>query len=221
MPLRYYRARQPRALGDVVIMEQAADYSRDRVVLKGPGGSDTVTYEPGTALGQISLGGITSAVTGTGNGTRTQIARGPLAQQGAYRAVYVSSDPATWEVFDPNGNFLGTVATGTKFEHPQIEFQISAGGTAWVVGAVVTFTVAFGSGQYVPVDFEATDGSQHFAGVCGSHHVIEGTDTANSFAVVRSALLKASEVLWPDGATEDQIAKAIAAADLWRGIVVR
>lgn len=205
---RYYRAQQPKVLSHVINIEIDANYSRDEITYAPPGADQTLEIELGQVLGRVGLGAVTNAVTGTGNGTRTQIALGPLAKVGDYRALYLGD--GAWVVSDPDGYSLGEATSAQKFENAQIEFQINTGGTAWVEGAVVTFTVAPGLGQVVPIDFTATDGSQNVYGVAGAYAVVEGETPLKSFAVVRGAVAVTRELVWPEGATEAQIARALA-----------
>lgn len=208
---RYYRAQQPKVLSHVINIEIDANYSREEITYAPPGADQKLEIELGQVLGRVALGAVTNAVTGVGNGTRTLIARGPLAKAGAYVATHLGEN--IWSVTNPDGYSLGQATSAQKFVSPEIEFQINIGGTAWGADAVVTFTVAEGSGQVVPIDFEAVDGSQNFYGVAGAYAVVEGETPLKSFAVVRGAVAVARELVWPEGATDAQKARALAQAE--------
>lgn len=221
MAPRYYRTQQPKGLSHVLNVEIDANYSRDEVTYAAPGADQTTEYEPGTVLGRIMLNStIATAKTGTGNGARSNVALGPAAQSGVYRAVYVDDTAFLWDVFDPAGAFIGQATNGALFESPQIEFQIAQGGTVWVEGDLVEFTVSVGSKKAVPIDFAATDGSQNFYAIAGAYCVVEGTTDQKSFAIARGAVLVQEQLVWPEGATDAQKAAALAQAET-RGLIAR
>lgn len=170
----------------------------------------------GAVLGKISVGTATSAAKAggnTGNGTLTVDATTPVlagAKLGVYtvRAIAVSTDAATWEVQDPNGYVLGSVALGGTWSE-QIKFATADGATDFVVGDGFDITVAAGSGLYVPVDPDANDGSAVAAAICID--AVDATSAAKETAIlVGNAQIASSQLTWPDGMSAPQKTAALA-----------
>jgi Bacteriophage lambda head decoration protein D len=73
-------------------------------------------------------------------------------------------------------------------------------------------------GKYVPINFSASDGSQHAAAVCLQNAVVISSDLAVRALVrgpaivlgVADGLGAVGGLIWPSGATNNQIAGAIA-----------
>lgn len=86
--------------------------------------------------------GASAATAGnTGNGTMSAITLNTNnggARPGAYRVVMTAA--TTFNVFSPNGVFLGSGTTGSAFAR-QIGFTITAGGTPFVAGDSFTVTL--------------------------------------------------------------------------------
>jgi len=74
----------------------------------------------------------------TGNGTLGTLSALAAAQSGAYNVVFVAA--TKYEVYDPSGKFVGVGTTGVAFSN-QVQFTITAGGTAFVAGDGFTVTV--------------------------------------------------------------------------------
>lgn len=186
--------------------------------------SGTAAQVSGAVLGKITHGTATSAAkTGgnTGNGTLTVDATTPVlagAKIGVYtvRAIAVDTNAATFEVQDPDGYVLGTVALGATWSEG-VKFATADGSTDFVVGDGFDITVAAGSNLYVPVNFAAVDGSQVAAAV-----LIEACDASaaakESAVLIGHAQIVPSQLTWPSGATTNQ--KNVALAELAKlGIV--
>lgn len=218
--MRYYRVQQPRTLSHVLAWELDPQYSREAITYAAPGAGQKLEIDVGVALGRRTVGAVTSAKTGTGNGTRTGIAAGALAQVGDYVVTQYDATNDLWSVVAPDGTRLADAKTGVAYASPHLAFSINEGGTAWIAGDFVTFSVAAGSGEYVPLDPDAVDGSQNFDGVSGAVVVVEGTTPQKSFAVVRGAALVSDAIIWPDGFTADQKTAALAGVRD-RGLVAR
>ena len=76
----------------------------------------------------------------TGNGTIGTLSVLPLAKNGAYKVTFSAATAFT--VTDPFGNIIGAGVTGTAFSvGNQVQFTITAGGTAFVAGDSFTVTV--------------------------------------------------------------------------------
>lgn len=74
----------------------------------------------------------------TGNGTLGTLSALAAAQPGAYSVVFISA--TKFEVYDPSGNFVGIGTAGTAFSN-QVQFTITAGGTAFAAGDGFSVTV--------------------------------------------------------------------------------
>lgn len=74
----------------------------------------------------------------TGNGTLGTLSALAAAQPGAYNVAFIAA--TKFEVYTPLGDFLGVGTTGTAFSN-QVQFTITAGGTAFVAGDGFTVTV--------------------------------------------------------------------------------
>lgn len=74
----------------------------------------------------------------TGNGTLGTLSALAAAQSGAYNVVFVAA--TKFEVYDPSGKFVAVGTTGVAFSN-QVQFTITAGGTAFVAGDGFTVTV--------------------------------------------------------------------------------
>ncbi len=74
----------------------------------------------------------------TGNGILGTLSALAAAQPGAYNVVFVAA--TKFEVYDPSGKFVGVGTTGTQFSN-QVQFTITAGGTAFAAGDGFTVTV--------------------------------------------------------------------------------
>ncbi len=164
------------------------------------------------------LGKITKAIpaTGqpdagnTGNGTLAAIFGGDDTHVGTY--VVTCTATAGGGVFDitaPSGESLPPANAGAPYVNPQINFTITAGGTAFAVGDAFTIEVAPGSGQVKRIDFAADDGSQQAYGITAADYPAAAMPT-RGVAFVRAARFIERALEWPEGATFDQKAKALA-----------
>jgi hypothetical protein len=119
------------------------------------------TLKRGTVLGQQTAQPITAAVTAgnTGNGTIGTLSVGSAPKTGNY--ALTATDATHFAVVDPEGVSLGTAVAGTPFTGTEINFTITAGGTAFVAGDSFTVTVADAVGTYIESVKTAGDGSQN------------------------------------------------------------
>lgn len=143
------------------------------------GASETLVR--GTVLGKKTLGAVSDAFAGTGDGVLTPDGTTPLlagAQAGDYRAVCiaVAVDSGTFRVYDPKGNVLGDVAVAATFQN-QLKFVIADGATDFVLNDEFTITVAVGSGELTTVDSTALDGSQYLASILAQDATTEAGET--------------------------------------------
>ena len=114
----------------------------------------------GTVLGLISAQGIVAAPTvgNTGNGTIGAIARSAGSKEGAY--VLTATDPTHFSVMDPEGAALPPAVAGQAYNQQGLQFTITAGAAAFVVGDKFTLNSLDATGQYVACVKTAADGSQ-------------------------------------------------------------
>lgn len=113
----------------------------------------------GALLGKITLATPSiPAVVGTGNGLMSAISLGAKGQVGSY--VVKMTGATAFTVTDPNGDSLPAAAALGAYTDAQINFTITAGGTAFIAGDTFTIVVAAGSGKFNLSLLAATDGSQ-------------------------------------------------------------
>lgn len=115
----------------------------------------------GAVLGQETIGGVTAATKvggNTGNGTCTALSAGAKAKVGAYTLTFTSATAFT--VVDPDGEQLADGVNGA-YSDAEVDFTITAGGTAFVAGDGFVVTVAAATGKYKLSVATATDGSQN------------------------------------------------------------
>jgi head decoration protein D len=195
-------------VSDVLLFEAGEEFSftRDQITVV----SGTLACAIGQVLGKITIGAITAAApVGTGNGTCTLLTTGATAKVGAYTVKFSSATAFT--VTDPNGVQLTNGVNGA-YTDSQINFTITAGGTAFVAGDTITITVAAGSGKWSQVTPAAVDGTQNAAGVLigGAFTATLGAD-ATAVAVTRGpAILKLNGLVWTSGMSSPQKTAALA-----------
>lgn len=76
----------------------------------------------------------------TGNTTLGTLSLGSLAINGIYRVIY--TDATHFNVFDPNGVYVGTGVNATPFTSTGVNFTATTGGTPMVRGDGFTVTTA-------------------------------------------------------------------------------
>jgi hypothetical protein len=189
--------------GGFIVSEANGHQSRESITLTGA----TKVYA-GTILGQAKLGAATSAAgTNTGNGTMGAIVVGAGAQAGAYvlSITKAATNAGDFEVIDPQGDVVGLGTVGTAFSGGGLSFTLADGATDFAVGDKFTITVAAGTGKYAPLNLSATDGTQTPAGILFATKDATSADKP-ALSMARNCEVNASELIWPSGATSDQIA---------------
>lgn len=157
-------------LSQVLKHEDPSGYSRDKVTVLAA----QVLYI-GHVLGKVTAGAVptTGTKTGTGDGTMTSVTGGKNTQVGIYKSTCIQavSHGGVFEVTDPNGKHIGTVAitpgaglTGV-FTSDEINFTLTDGSTDFIYGDYFTVTVPAGGGQVRELDLDGVDGSQIACGV--------------------------------------------------------
>jgi hypothetical protein len=197
--------------GEFIVSEDERGLSREQIVIAAGANLD-----PGTVLGRIIAGSATAAAKAggnTGNGAFTMDPTTPVkagAKIGVYtvRAIAAATNAATFQVEDPEGFVLGTVATGGTFDD-DIKFTVADGATDFVVGDGFDVTVTAGTGKYVRLDPSGNDGRQIAAGIL-YHAAAAASADVKTVAIVRLAQVNAAELVWPVGISNPAKAAALA-----------
>ena len=137
--------------------DPASAYCRDTLVYNGA----AVQINVGAVLGAFvaSPTATPGAMVGTGNataGTASAVSATYL-QVGTYTVSMLTA--TTFVVLDPQGDAIGTGATGVAFKANGLTFTVTAGGTAAAAGDTLPIVVG-GTVKYKLVEASATDGSQ-------------------------------------------------------------
>ena len=206
---------EPKRLGDVVKFEDDMKlYSRDQIVLIT--GQNLLT---GSVLGLITLGAVSQAFVGTGNGTLVMDVTTPLlalAEAGAYKVVFLSA--TTYRVFSPTGREIGEGSNGIAFAN-LIKFVTAAGATPFIAGDTFTVTIAAGSGKATAVAPAALDGSQNAKGVLIEDVNAAAADVGTTM-VARFAIVSDNGLIWPAGISAPNKAAGVSQL-IAAGILVR
>jgi len=113
----------------------------------------------GSVLGQQTTSSINvTAGTNTGNGTVGSLSLGATETFGAFLLKALSA--TSFSVTDPEGNALPNAVVGTAYANAEINFTITAGGTAFVAGDSFTLNALEATGNFVLSVKTASDGSQ-------------------------------------------------------------
>lgn len=207
-----------RHAGGFLVSDANGRRSRDAATLLQQSG----ILDAGTILGRVTTGSSATATANagnTGNGTFGTITIGQGAIQGSYSALF--SAATVYQVFDPNGELVGEGHTGVAFAHGGLGFTITAGGTPFVDGDGFAIAIAANTnvGDVAPLSLTAADGTQIPCGILWD--TVDATGGPRAVAIVdRDAEVNGSELIYPSGATTNQIA-AINAQLAGLDIVVR
>lgn len=197
-----------RMVSDVVLHELSPTYCRDQAILAANSGEIFL----GQVLGEIRLGAAVAAAKAggnTGGGTITMDATTPVlagARMGVYTVRFTGATAFTVE--NPDGDVIGTGATGTAFAD-DIKFAIATGGAAFVAGDGFDITVSPATTRkYSPLNFAGLNGSEVAAAVALAPK-IDSTSDQKVAILARGAVVDPSMLLWPAGATDAQKATAL------------
>ncbi len=120
----------PAGAGSPVYIRTTVDGSFPGRVI---GGIECVPDPNATVIG-------TANASNTGNGTIGTLSMLSLGKNGVYTVSFTAA--TAFNVYDPDGNFIGVGATGVAFNAgTQVQFTITAGGTAFVRGDAFIVTV--------------------------------------------------------------------------------
>ena len=199
-------------LGDLLKQEAPGHYSRDKVtVLAGDGAVRALAL--GEVIGKITKGAVSEDHSGnTGVGVMGEITLGALAEVGDYvlTCIEAAEDGGTFQVVSPSGNVLPPLTVGAAYAGDHLNMTLADGNPDFVEGDVFTITVAAGSGKVKALDPTAVDGSQIAAGIMTAAVTAQAGTDVDGVALVRDAVVMASALVWPDGATEAQQTAALA-----------
>lgn len=118
----------------------------------------------GAVLGQQTNNSIDiTPGTNTGNGTVGSTSLGTTETFGVF--TLTATGATTFTVKDPEGNALPNATVGTPYANAEINFTITAGGTAFVAGDSFTLNALEATGNYVLSVKTASDGSQTPVGI--------------------------------------------------------
>lgn len=222
-----------RGAGTHIVTEAEAHRSREAIVC---GQIEPTLLLPdlgkllaGTVLAQAVLDFTAPPVVddagNTGDGTLTLAVGnevGSKVEAGDYVVTCVNTTDVVFSVLTPSGAEIGDAIDGVAFVSDHLNFTIAAGATPFVVGDKFTVTVLeldAADQLFYPIDLAEVNGLQNSIGVLfGPVNVQEGS--ADAAATVRAAEVLGSELVYPDGATEDDKA-AINAQLVGLGIIVR
>jgi hypothetical protein len=113
----------------------------------------------GTVMGRLTtFSVVVTPGTNTGNGTVGSITVPPGNEFGSYTLTALS--PTSFSVVDPEGVSLANATVGTAYTSGEINFTITAGGTAFVAGDSFTLNNMSTTGNVIPSVKTASDGSQ-------------------------------------------------------------
>ena len=208
-------------LGDWLKWEQESCFSRKVItILAGSGAARILTT--GMVLGAITKGAATAAAVAgnTGTGTIGAITVGAAAKPGVYRLTCIepATDAGKFQVEDPDGIVVGVATVAVAFSGGGLGFTISDA-TDFVAGDSFTITVAAGSGKFVQIDDDGTNGSEDAAGILLMNVTAPDGVDAVAVAIVRDAKVSASGITWPSDFDTNE--KAAATAQLAAlGIIV-
>jgi len=210
---------QGNTLQDILKWEEENRHSREIV---------TVLSGQNLSMGEV-IGKVTksfpvegAAVTGNiGQGTVTGVSGGKDAKLGVYtlECVATAENGGTFKVTAPDGDALPDAVVGTAYANEQINFTINDGDPDFSLGDKFTIEVTAGSGKVTAIDLDGVDGSRDAYGFVIADYDASLGDV-DGVAVVRNAIIVPDDLVWPDGATTDQKAQALAELKA-KGIVTR
>ena len=209
-------------LHEILRQEAPRAASREVVVIASGNG-----VALGEVLGKIlkacpATGTASTAPANTGDGTMTAVAMGSETEIGTYLAVCTAAavGAGTFAVYTPGGLRLKDAEVGVAYDEQHLAFTLNAGGTDFIVGDSFTVAVAEGSGKAVPIDFTAVDGSQTAYGFTIAGYDATAADV-EGVAIVRDAVIVPDNLVWPDGATAEQKASALAWLSVQQHLISR
>ena len=183
-------------LGDWLKWEQEGRMSRKAISV---GAGD---LKSGTVMGQITLGAATATaftINAAGTGACGTVTVGAGAKVGTYKVVILDpvSGAGAFSVEDPDGIIIGTGVVAGAFSAGGIGFTIAAGTPDFKAGEGFNIAVAAGTGLYIALDEDATDGSAVAAGILVGD-VDASTAAADGVIIYQDARIDTRNLIWAD-----------------------
>jgi len=190
-------------LGDWLKWELEGLMSRKKVTV---GAGDLVS---GTVMGKITLGAATPtafATNAVNTGTCGTVTVGKGAIPGTYKVLMIEpgSNVGTFIVEDPNGLIIGKGAVAAAFSAGGIGFTIADGATDFIAGEGFDIVVAAGTGYYIALDKDATDGSYVAAGIL-VENVDASTAAKEGVIIDNNARIDTRMLTWKDAEAGDKV----------------
>ncbi|MBI9112258.1 head decoration protein [Maridesulfovibrio ferrireducens] len=200
--------KQKKAIHDIVIRENDRDFGRENVTI-----GQSKKHPVGTVMGRKLFSVPEAATPGAGNvglGNMSDISINMLAMYGPYTMTCVEAEAAggRFIVTTPEGVRLPDALVGTPFVSPHINFTISDSDPDFVVGDSFTVEIGPGDGKAFQLDPAATDGTQIPYGFTADEYDATNNDFPG-VVIKERALIRASNLVWPEGFTPDQIENAL------------
>lgn len=190
---------------EFIVSEGQGTSSRGIVTISSAAGA----MEPGTVLGKITVGAVTSAAAAgnTGDGVMGAVTTAAGIKAGVYVLTVIepAAGAGAFMVEGPDGVTIGTGNVAAAFAAGGLSFTLADGATDFVAGDSFTITVAAGTGQYVAYDAAAADGSQVAAGVLFAA-VADSAADQQAIAILRRAEVAESALTGCDAAAKVQLA---------------
>jgi len=192
-------------LGDWLKVEDTNEMSRKKITV-GAGNLKT-----GTVMGQITLGAATATAFTTNaasTGTCGTVTVGAGAKVGTYRVVMI--EPGTnvgrFTVEDPDGITLAVIGTvAAAYSSGGLGFTIADGATDFSSGEGFNIAVAAGTGYYIALDDDATDGSAVAAGILVGD--VDASSAATGGVIIyKDARIDTRNLIWADASAGAQTA---------------
>lgn len=212
--------------GGFLVSEANGQRSRDQVTILQQASnfqsSSTPILPAGVVLGEV-LDGTSATYTANAGNTGTFTCGAIALSAGVIEGTYVIEFIAAtvYNVYAPNGDLVGEGHTGVAFAAGGLGFTITAGGTAAVAGDGATIALAANAnvGLYAPLNLSAADGTQIAVNILFNETDASQGNTKVT-VIARGAEVNGSELVYPAGATANQIA-AINAQLVALGIIIR
>ena len=203
--------------GEFIVSEANGSLSRETVTI-GSGGALQAGHVLGRTRVATALGA--AAAGNTGNGAISAVTASGAAKEGIYLAICIepAANGGIFEVEGPDGVVVAFATVGTAF-NKEIGFTISDGSADFIAGDRFAITVTTTAEKFKEYNPTHTDGTQ--AAVAILYGAVDATAAdAEGVAIMRDAEINVAEIVWFDGATDDQ--KAAGLRQLRRqGIIAR
>ncbi|MBI1366874.1 MAG: hypothetical protein GC153_13075 [Alphaproteobacteria bacterium] len=177
--------------------------------------SGTAALSRGTLLGAITIGALTQAFAGDGDGVLSALAAKKSTEVGDYlvTCTAAATNGGTFSVVTPSGNRLDDAVVGTAYANDHLAFSIADGATDFSVGDQFTLSVAAGSGDYIESVAAAVDGSQNPVAILAEDADASAADVTTLVYTAGSFL--ASEITFGTGHTAASVKDTLHALSIF------